>query len=82
MTPDQARSLINTLRPLLRRVRGPRATLSPDTVLGLDDVEARLLAALERDDGPGPEHDGYPSGAKGSGVERCVAALQRRKSGT
>jgi hypothetical protein len=69
MSANELRRLVGKLRAALAVVRGPRLTLPANTVLRLDEVEQRLLAALERDEGPGPAHDGYPSGSVGAGGE-------------
>lgn len=67
MTPDEVHQRIARLRTIYQRISGPRLVIPDGCVFRLDRVEQQLLAALARDQGPSPEHDGYPTGEVGSG---------------
>lgn len=67
MTPDELHRTFSRLRAMHHVIKGPRLIIPEGAVFRLDLTEQRLLAALQRDQGPGPERDGYPTGNLGSG---------------
>lgn len=76
--PQTVMDWCDTLRKLARPIKKDRAG-------GIDILEDRLLHALNRDKGPAPARDGYPTGGgdgrgggDGSTVESAIGAPEPR----
>jgi hypothetical protein len=66
-SPQEINAAIHRIRRALIQSTGNRFPVVPKGggIIRLDEVERKLLEALKRDAGYGPELDGYPSGGSG-----------------